>query len=121
MTVMPTKVCGSTPCSASSCTSCVLLLVHWQAAWAEELKLKGSNGKLQPSLIRALRKSFGVEVFVAGVWKMTWSVLVLLGECLRSTLLSFCEASASLRGLMPHRTHMMASGRFLPASACPVL
>ncbi len=53
-----------------------------QAAWEEQLKLKESGG--EASLRRALIKAFGVEVFVAGCWKITWSVLVLLGETRRA-------------------------------------
>lgn len=56
------------------------------AAWAEELKLKDPPKDLpkgkkvpKPSLLRALYKSFGREVLIAGAWKLTWSVFVLLG------------------------------------------
>ncbi len=53
---------------------------RFDAAWAEELKLRGSKDeKMQPSLLRALRRSFGAEVIVAGAWKIMWSVFVLVG------------------------------------------
>uniref|UniRef100_A0A7S0R450 Uncharacterized protein n=1 Tax=Chlamydomonas leiostraca TaxID=1034604 RepID=A0A7S0R450_9CHLO len=57
--------------------ACEAAAKKFQAAWEEELKLKSSGGK--PSLMRALRRSFGYEVFVAGIWKIAWSVLVLVG------------------------------------------
>lgn len=56
----------------------LLLSLSVQAAWAEELKVKANGG--QPSLLRALRKAFGLEVFIAGIWKTIWSVFVLVGE-----------------------------------------
>lgn len=62
-----------------------------QAAWAEELKLKATGG--QPSLLRALRKAFGFEVLIAGIWKTIWSVFVLVGEsvaAVRSTADGAC-------------------------------
>lgn len=46
-------------------------------AWNEELKQK-ANGQ-QPSMLRALRKAFGVEILIAGIWKTIWSVFVLVG------------------------------------------
>ncbi|KXZ48458.1 hypothetical protein GPECTOR_27g628 [Gonium pectorale] len=53
---------------------------RFEAAWSEEAKLKGSkDAKAQPSLLRALRRSFGADVMVAAAWKITWSVFVLLG------------------------------------------
>ncbi|GFR52364.1 hypothetical protein Agub_g14922 [Astrephomene gubernaculifera] len=53
---------------------------RFDAAWAEEVKLRGNTDpKEKPSLLRALRRSFGVEVAVAAAWKITWSVFVLVG------------------------------------------
>ncbi|KAG2483865.1 hypothetical protein HYH03_017317 [Edaphochlamys debaryana] len=54
--------------------------VRFQAAWQEEFKLRGSKDpKNKPSLFRALRKAFGMDVVVAGAWKLTWSCFVILG------------------------------------------
>ncbi|KAL6759443.1 ABC transporter [Haematococcus lacustris] len=57
--------------------ACERASARFEAAWADELKLKGSATR--PSLLRALKKAFGFDVFIAGVWKLSWSVLVLLG------------------------------------------
>ncbi|KAG2500538.1 hypothetical protein HYH03_001315 [Edaphochlamys debaryana] len=48
--------------------------------WSAELKLKGqeADGK-KPSLLRALRKSFGAYYFLAGLCKMGWSTFVIMG------------------------------------------
>lgn len=60
--------------------ACELAYAKFKAAWEEELKLKGSKDeKLQPSLLRALKRSFGWGVFVAGCFKVMWSCLVLVG------------------------------------------
>jgi ATP-binding cassette subfamily C (CFTR/MRP) protein 1 len=49
-------------------------------AWAEEMKLKGkTDSKKKPSLLRAINRSFGVDILVAAAWKITWSVFVLVG------------------------------------------
>lgn len=45
--------------------------------WNRELELHKLNRKA--SLRRALRKSFGSELMVAGVFKALWSLFVILG------------------------------------------
>ncbi|KXZ44762.1 hypothetical protein GPECTOR_62g877 [Gonium pectorale] len=48
------------------------------ANWAAEVKLKDSNeGK--PSLVRALRKSFGAYYLLGGLFKCGWSTFVITG------------------------------------------
>ncbi len=47
--------------------------------WAAELKLKDSQNGKGPSLLRALRKSFGSYYFLAGLCKCGWSTFVILG------------------------------------------
>eukprot|EP00798_Chlamydomonas_sp_ICE-L_P017393 gene17393-23693_t len=50
----------------------------FMAAWeAEILRAKGIDKP--PSLMKALISAYGWDIFVAGVWKSVWSVLVLLG------------------------------------------
>ncbi|KAG2426904.1 hypothetical protein HXX76_012691 [Chlamydomonas incerta] len=48
------------------------------AHWANEQKLKDQDGK-KPSLVRALRKSFGLFYMLGGLCKMGWSTFVILG------------------------------------------
>ncbi|GLI63446.1 hypothetical protein VaNZ11_006418 [Volvox africanus] len=53
---------------------------RFDAEWEKELVLRGKTGPdMKPSLFRALRRTFGIEVFIAAAWKITWSVFVLLG------------------------------------------
>jgi len=49
-----------------------------QRAWREECDSKRVGGQ-RPSLRRALWKAFGAEVMVGGLWKMGWSIFVILG------------------------------------------
>ncbi len=56
-----------------------------QAAWSRELQLHREGRSA--SLVRALRRAFGLEVMMAGVWKLCWSVLVILGECWAAVVL----------------------------------
>ncbi len=50
------------------------------ANWAAEMKLKESGDeKKTPSLVRALRKSFGWYYLMGGVCKCLWSTFVITG------------------------------------------
>ncbi|GLI68304.1 hypothetical protein VaNZ11_012665 [Volvox africanus] len=47
--------------------------------WAAEMKLKEAGGTEKPSLVRALRKSFGWYYMLGGVCKCGWSTFVITG------------------------------------------
>eukprot|EP00200_Dunaliella_tertiolecta_P009084 CAMPEP_0202375816 /NCGR_PEP_ID=MMETSP1127-20130417/6425_1 /ASSEMBLY_ACC=CAM_ASM_000462 /TAXON_ID=3047 /ORGANISM="Dunaliella tertiolecta, Strain CCMP1320" /LENGTH=1161 /DNA_ID=CAMNT_0048973417 /DNA_START=187 /DNA_END=3669 /DNA_ORIENTATION=+ len=57
--------------------ACEAAFARFQAAWAVEKQLHRGGGKA--NLLRALRRAFGLEVALAGMWKLCWSVLVILG------------------------------------------
>ena len=46
--------------------------------------MKAEGGK--PSLLKALKKSFGWDVFLGAVYKLLWSTFVLVGMCAPSAL-----------------------------------
>ena len=56
---------------------------HWDA------ELQGHLAGRQPSIVRALRRSFGGELMIAGLFKFLWSVFVITGAFyfIRSILL----------------------------------
>jgi ATP-binding cassette subfamily C (CFTR/MRP) protein 1 len=90
--------------------SCEASSSRFDAAWAEELKLKGGTGDNKPSLFRALKKAFGFEVAVAGAWKMTWSVFVLLGAFYFVRSLVQFVTPISTRGNMYNRSTIPNNG-----------
>ena len=59
----------------------------FQKYWATELEEHKAGRK--PSIVRALRRSFGGELMVAGLFKFLWSVFVITGAFyfIRSILL----------------------------------
>ncbi len=48
---------------------------HFQRNWNAEVKANPSN----PSLVRAMRHTFGWEFALAGLFKLLWSAFVLMG------------------------------------------
>jgi hypothetical protein len=87
-----------------------LVTEQFTQAWAEEYKLKGAGGKDKPSLLRALRKSFGAEVLVAAAWKITWSVFVLVGAFYFVRSLVQFVTPVSSNGNMYNRNTMPNNG-----------
>lgn len=49
-----------------------------QEQWQKERRVHAEGG--QPSLLRALWRAYSAEVLLAGLWKLAWSILVLLGR-----------------------------------------
>lgn len=49
------------------------------ANWASELKLKDNDEGAKPSLVRALRRSFGWYYLLGGLCKCGWSTFVITG------------------------------------------
>ncbi|KAF5825823.1 hypothetical protein DUNSADRAFT_6661, partial [Dunaliella salina] len=67
---------------------------RFERAWANECNSKRAKGQ-KPSLRRALWRAFGLEVMVGGLWKMGWSIFVILGAFyFVNTLVKFIEDPA---------------------------
>ncbi|KAG2422455.1 hypothetical protein HXX76_016025 [Chlamydomonas incerta] len=83
----------------------------FDAAWAEELKLRNSgDAKKKPSLVRALRRSFGVDVLIAAAWKLTWSCFVLVGAFYFVRSLVQYVTPVSKQGNMYNQTSIPGKG-----------
>mmetsp|Transcript_12259 Transcript_12259/g.33459 ORF Transcript_12259/g.33459 Transcript_12259/m.33459 type:complete len:1462 (-) Transcript_12259:707-5092(-) len=71
--------------------ACETSFERFEAAWANECNSKRAKGQ-KPNLRRALWKAFGLEVMWGGLWKMGWSIFVILGAFyFVNTLVKFIE------------------------------
>lgn len=51
---------------------------NFQKNWEDELALQKS-GDTKPSLLRAMRKTYFKDYFIAGIFKACWSIFVITG------------------------------------------
>jgi ATP-binding cassette subfamily C (CFTR/MRP) protein 1 len=85
---------------------------RFSANWDEEL----SNENNQPSLMRCLRKTYGRDIFIAGIFKALWSFLVIFAAYyFVKEILQFVDDTQKTPGMPATRGWLLTGFFFLDA------